>query len=684
MRVAKKFLLVLTILVTGLVIVACNGEVSELSSFTFSGLDNVEVEFDSEFNILDGVTATGDDEEDYTDKITFVTTSQAIAEDGTLNTTIPGDHLIRYEVKEGLIQLQEWRTITVKTPERTGDELIQNGDFSQGLAYWTGDQGSINLNVVDGVLEAEVVPGGNPHEPRLFQMGVPFEMGKTYKVSFDAKSSEEKTINLQVGELLDGPPYFTDFKPLQVENRTITTDWESYEYTFKHNLDNDRGGVLFEFGPVAGTSVEATVSLRNIKAEEIEEQPDTAAPILSGVTDKTFEVGATFDPMLGVTAHDLNDGDVTDDITFVILDAEENEVEEIDNEVAGVYTITYTVSDAAGNKAEETITVTFEEMTFVDHNLIVNGDFSEELGDTWSIWHADWDSTTASIAIEDNKLAINVADLGSAADWGIQVFQEGITVEKGKYYLLTVVLSAENDRDINFEFGETNPENADEFWPYADLVNGLELTSEPTTQTLLFQMSGETTNNAKLLFKLANTANPDTGKVFIHSATLQERYVAALIDSDFTNEKHVVEQASDETHATAVRTEDSLEITVTSVGAEAYVPHYFYELEGLDAGTYTYTIDVTGSVSRTLRFNIVVPNWGFASILPPVDPEDEASPRFIDLELVANELGQIEVTFVVAEPIVDTVKIELDFGPIVDGETNEGVFLLENITLVKE
>ncbi|SNR64149.1 PKD repeat-containing protein [Lutibacter agarilyticus] len=81
---------------------------------------------------------------------------------------------------------------------------------------------------------------------------------------------------------------------------------------------------------------------------------DTVAPVITLLGDATMNlmVGDTFtDP--GATATDDVDGDITDDIV-VAGDA-------VDVNTAGTYTITYNVSDAAGNAADEvtrTVTVT--------------------------------------------------------------------------------------------------------------------------------------------------------------------------------------------------------------------------------------------------------------------------------------------------------------------------------------
>lgn len=73
-------------------------------------------------------------------------------------------------------------------------------------------------------------------------------------------------------------------------------------------------------------------------------------PVLYGVDDVTVKFGADFDPLDGVTALDVEDGDITDSIRVT---------GEVDTEKAGEVQLTYRVRDSYGNlaTAERTVTV---------------------------------------------------------------------------------------------------------------------------------------------------------------------------------------------------------------------------------------------------------------------------------------------------------------------------------------
>lgn len=62
-------------------------------------------------------------------------------------------------------------------------------------------------------------------------------------------------------------------------------------------------------------------------------------PVFSGVTNTMLELGTPFDPLIGVSAHDDEDGDLTNQISVT---------GKVNNNRVGQYPLTYQVSDSAG------------------------------------------------------------------------------------------------------------------------------------------------------------------------------------------------------------------------------------------------------------------------------------------------------------------------------------------------
>lgn len=83
-------------------------------------------------------------------------------------------------------------------------------------------------------------------------------------------------------------------------------------------------------------------------------EDDAIPPTIEGAVSGKVPAGGEFDPMAGVTASDNLDGDLTDQVRVSIADTDGDEVEKVNTTDTGVYTLTYTVDDAAGNTAQVT------------------------------------------------------------------------------------------------------------------------------------------------------------------------------------------------------------------------------------------------------------------------------------------------------------------------------------------
>jgi len=538
----KKLFSLIVLSIFSIVLVACDNTV-ELTSVSFEGVANITVDFDADFNVKDGVTAKGDDDKDYTDQIVFSTTSSLVATDGSVDTKTPGSITVLYTVTIDEEEMgRALRTITISEPEKV-EGYLQNGDMTDGAAFWNKsgdgkpvsqvDGGVIAIGTEDGALKVDYTAGwGGPHTARFGQDEISTELGETYEVTFRAKTLDERRVNIQVGELLPGAPWFYDFLPGVTIQPTITTEWQEFSFKFTVNpLEKDRDGItqadgkytntalLFGLGAL-GSELEynglvSTIWFDDFTMEIAEPDADTTAPVITvGAANKEVRVDDTFNPASGVTANDIVDGDLTASVTYVVKKGEDV-VTTIDTSVVGtVYTITYSVSDAAGNEATATVT-------------------------------------------------------------------------------LTVVAGYEN--------------------------------------------------------------------------------LVADLDSD----GHTLEQASEFTFGSMTKTDDGLEIVITEVGGEPYIPHYFYEIQdGLEAGTYTFTLKVTSNVTRDLRTNIILPDGGFVSIIEGGSYDQEA---------VADELTTITFEFTVENAISQKVKIELDFGNL-GGElvSLPGTFVISEVTLVRK
>jgi hypothetical protein len=118
-------------------------------------------------------------------------------------------------------------------------------------------------------------------------------------------------------------------------------------YTITYNVSDAAGN--------AATEVTRTVNV-----------VDTTVPVITLLGDATvtIEVGNDYTDA-GATASDNYDGDITDDIVVV---------NPVDSDVVGTYTITYNVSDAAGNTAVEAI-----REVIVENSLTIGDDLVKSI-----------------------------------------------------------------------------------------------------------------------------------------------------------------------------------------------------------------------------------------------------------------------------------------------------------------
>ena len=152
----------------------------------------------------------------------------------------------------------------------------------------------------------------------------------------------DPTVNIEVGAIytdagadaddnVDGPVITDNIVAVSTVNTSVIGN-----YTVTYNVSDAAGN--------AATQV----------TREVNVTADQTSPVitLSGANPQSIELGTDYSE-LGATATDNTDGDITNNI---VIDASN-----VDVDTVGDYTVTYNVSDAAGNPADEvtrTVTIT--------------------------------------------------------------------------------------------------------------------------------------------------------------------------------------------------------------------------------------------------------------------------------------------------------------------------------------
>ncbi|MFQ1796795.1 immunoglobulin-like domain-containing protein [Aeromonas allosaccharophila] len=139
------------------------------------------------------------------------------------------------------------------------------------------------------------------------------------------------------------------------------------------SVDNQRIGLYPLTYKVSDRDNNVTEQVRSVEVYSMK-------PVFSGVTDTTLELATAFDPMTGVSAHDEEDGDLTAQIKVN---------GSVDSNKVGRYTLTYQVSDSAGQLVTQQRNVTVKEQGAICENswdakkVYVGGDIVSHNGKNW-------------------------------------------------------------------------------------------------------------------------------------------------------------------------------------------------------------------------------------------------------------------------------------------------------------
>jgi hypothetical protein len=86
---------------------------------------------------------------------------------------------------------------------RPGQNMVGNGDFSQGKDAWTWELqgGSANWTIEDGACHIAITDGGGQiYSVQLRQNGMPLIQGRQYRFEFDAWAAAPRIIEAKVGQ----------------------------------------------------------------------------------------------------------------------------------------------------------------------------------------------------------------------------------------------------------------------------------------------------------------------------------------------------------------------------------------------------------------------------------------------------------------------------------------------------
>ena len=461
-------------------------------------------------------------------------------------------------------------------PDESGN-YIKNSTFAEAEDL-TDDTNWKFITALDGAATAEIKDnsmviktekaGTVDYSVQLVQANVPFEKGATYEVSFDAKASGNRKMNVDVKAPDRG--YQSYMKTLVPE---LTTEMKHFSTQFVMKADSDVNGRL-EFN--MGNAGSGDIVLKNVVVRKTAE-PDPNAKeektILANgscIYNGSFQEGKNHLGYWDITPEGadikvtgLSDGRrlVTEGKSVTISQSDlafkegtayalsfDAYAQNGATVVATVGGNTYKVNVEAGNEKKDYVVkipatakftdktvslkiegaISLDNVKMVEDAKIKNGSFNDSL----SGYEVYVDSTAKATVVvdslkENNALDVTVDDTG-ADDWRIQIKQNNVLLEKGKKYKLSYEAKSTIDRKIRVVMQG----GAALGWPVysehsddQDANDGIvTLTSEYQKFTEEFIMTEETDAQAFLSICLGNVGGQitDQHRIVIDNISLVE------------------------------------------------------------------------------------------------------------------------------------------------------------------
>ena len=461
-------------------------------------------------------------------------------------------------------------------PDQFGN-YIKNSTFAEAEDL-TDDTNWKFLTTSDGAATAEIKDnsmvistenaGTVDYSVQLVQANIPFEKGATYEVSFDAKASGNRKMNVDVKAPDRG--YQSYMKTLVPE---LTTEMKHFSTQFVMKADSDVNGRL-EFN--MGNAGSGDIVLKNVVVRKTAE-PDPNAKeektILANgscIYNGSFQEGKNHLGYWDITPEGadikvtgLSDGRrlVTEGKSVTISQSDlafkegtayalsfDAYAQNGATVVATVGGNTYKVNVEAGNEKKDYVVkipatakftdktvslkiegaISLDNVKMVEDAKIKNGSFNDSL----SGYEVYVDSTAKATVVvdslkENNALDVTVDDTG-ADDWRIQIKQNNVLLKKGKKYKLSYEAKSTIDRKIRVVMQG----GAALGWPVysehsddQDANDGIvTLTSEYQKFTEEFIMTEETDAQAFLSICLGNVGGQitDQHRIVIDNISLVE------------------------------------------------------------------------------------------------------------------------------------------------------------------
>lgn len=439
--------------------------------------------------------------------------------------------------------------LNFRNPDASGN-YINNGDFSvneslsdnKDWGFLLAGSGAATADIANDELHINTTNAGDlNYSVQVVQPNLPMEKGARYRLTFDASAAADRTMITDVSAPDNGY-----IRYLADTTTNLTPSKKSYSYEFDMLQSSDANGrVEFNLGNQGST---ASVTISNVKLEKIGAAV-IPTEVKSVLPDGNFVYNGEFDEGMNrlgywditnkckgaqVTVTNVNNirelktsvpDSVTDAAqvtvyqdpvaitggkTYVLsFDAYGDKNQTIQSSVAGklftttltsaktTYKYSFTTERGLEQSALKLLLgvageVHVDNVCIKEEGLLINGDFSNGFTG-YEVFTDSSISSSVSSSIdglkEANAACFDIKDTGDA-DWKIQLKQNHVKLENGKWYKLTLDAKSTIDRAIMYALQRDG--SKDNNWiPYSG-SQVIKLNKDYQMFSTVFQMTSAT------------------------------------------------------------------------------------------------------------------------------------------------------------------------------------------------
>lgn len=311
----------------------------------------------------------------------------------------------------------------------------------------------------------------------------------------------------------------------------------------------------------------------------------------------------------------------------------------------------------------------------VEGNLLKNGIFDDLLS-----WTLDANNTGEATFEKStgNQLKASISNVGTAG-YNVQVYQDGVHLEKGETYEVSFDAQSTIDRAIIVQLQKTS-----DWTPY--LQENVSLTNVLKPYTYTFTMTHDTDLAPRFSFALGNVAGTtyDPHEIYIDNVVIKKviPITDLILNGTFDASKDhweeywggVWEDAPAEAGngtatGTATIVDGELEIAISTLGIKDYTPQIKQGNLSLEVGqTYTLTFSARALEARAIKVDVLDTSYAwYGGTTFDLTTDDKV----------------YTLTFEASKSINDGV-LSINFGTIADETSNATTVYLDNISLIKE